>query len=132
MQVPIKNIIVKKRIRQDMGDIPGLAESLKRYGQINPIMVTRKNVLVTGGRRLEAAKYLGWKTINVVVVDITGKLAHLEYEIEENIQRQDFSGEEVIQATQEINKLKNPGFFRKIWNAIMKFFKKLLKISDPY
>jgi ParB family chromosome partitioning protein len=132
MQVPVKNIIVKKRIRRDMGDISGLAESLKQYGQINPIMISDKNVLVSGGRRLEAAKYLGWKTINAVVVDISGKLAHLEYEIEENIQRRDFSSEEVIQASQELNKLKNPGFFRKIWNAIIAFLKKILRISDLY
>jgi ParB family chromosome partitioning protein len=132
MQVPIKNIIVKKRIRQDMGDIPGLAESLKQYGQINPIMISKKNVLVSGGRRLEAAKYLGWKTVNAVVVDITGKLAHLEYEIEENIQRRDFSNEEVIQASQELNNLKNPGFFRKLWNVITGFLKKILRISDLY
>lgn len=115
-----------------MGDIPGLAESLKQYGQINPIMISDKNVLVSGGRRLEAAKYLGWKTINAVVVDITGKLARLEYEIEENMQRRNFSNEEVIQASQELNKLKNPGFFRRIWDAIMAFFKKILRISDLY
>jgi ParB family chromosome partitioning protein len=129
MQVPIQNIIVKKRIRQDLGDIPGLAESLKQYGQINPIMITTKNVLLAGCRRLEAAKWLGWKTINAVVVDVPEKITQLEYEIEENIQRQDFTGDEIIQATQELNKLKNPGFFRKIWAAIVSFFAKLFKIT---
>jgi ParB family chromosome partitioning protein len=130
MQVPIQDIIVKKRIRRDMGDIPGLADSLKHYGQISPIVITKKNVLVAGGRRLEAAKYLGWKTINAVVVDAVEKLARLEYEIEENIQRQDLAGDEIILATQELNRLKNPGFFRKIWNAIVFFFKKLFRISE--
>jgi ParB family chromosome partitioning protein len=130
MQIPIQDIIVKKRIRRDTGDIPGLADSLKRYGQLNPVIITKKNVLVAGARRLEAAKYLGWKNINVVVVDVSGKLSKLEYEIEENIQRQDFTNEEIIQATRELNKLKNPGFFRKIWNLIILFFKKLFRIED--
>jgi ParB family chromosome partitioning protein len=108
-----------------MGDIPGLAESMKRYGQINPVMISKNNILIAGGRRLEAAKYLGWKTVNAVVVDASEKVIRLEYEIEENIQRQEFNDEEIIQATRELNKLKNPGFFRKILNAIVSFFKKL-------
>jgi ParB family chromosome partitioning protein len=115
-----------------MGDIPGLAESMKRCGQINPIMISKNNILIAGGRRLEAAKYLGWKTINVVVADVNEKAARLEYEIEENIQRQEFTDEEIIQATQELNKLKNPGFFRKILNAIVSFFKKLLGVSGDW
>jgi ParB family chromosome partitioning protein len=130
MQIPIQNIIVKKRIRHDMGDIPGLAESMKRYGQINPIMITKNNILIAGGRRLEAAKYLGWKTINVVVVDVNEKTTRLEYEIEENIHRQELSGEEIALATRELNKLKNPGFFRRILNRFTAFFKKVFKIPE--
>jgi ParB family chromosome partitioning protein len=130
MQVPVKDIIVKKRIRRDMGDITALAESMKRYGQISPITVTRKNILVAGGRRLEAAKSLGWKTINAVIVDVSDKLNKLEYEIEENIQRQNFSDEEIVQAAKELNRLRNPGFFRRIWNAIASFFIWLFRIPE--
>ena len=95
MQVPIDDIKVKKRIRQDMGDIAGLAESLKRFGQISPIVITKKNVLIAGGRRLEAARSLGWKTINAVVSDIPDALTRLEIEVEENVQRREFTQEEV-------------------------------------
>jgi ParB family chromosome partitioning protein len=130
MQIPIKDIIVKKRIRREMGDITSLAESMKRYGQISPIMLSKNNVLIAGGRRLEAAKHLGWKTINVVTVDAAEKLTKLEYEIEENIQRRDFTPEEIVQATREINRLRNPGFFRKIWNAIAAFFVRLFRIPE--
>ncbi|MDR2742478.1 MAG: ParB/RepB/Spo0J family partition protein [Treponema sp.] len=130
MQIPVQDIIVKKRIRHDMGDISGLAESMKRYGQINPIMITKKNILIAGNRRLKAAKYLGWKTINAVVADVNDRITRMEYEIEENIQRQEFSNEEIIHATQELNKLKNPGFFRKILNILVSFFKKIFKIPE--
>ncbi|GHV82306.1 chromosome partitioning protein ParB [Spirochaetia bacterium] len=130
MQIPIKDIVVKRRIRKELGDIASLADSMKRFGQISPILISRTNILIAGGRRLEAAKALGWKTINAAMVDVPGKTAKLEYEIEENIQRRDFNSEELAKATQELYKLKNPGFFGRIWNAIVGFFKRLFRVEE--
>jgi ParB family chromosome partitioning protein len=130
MQIPVGDIIVKKRIRRDLGDIESLAESLKRYGQISPIVISKKNVLIAGGRRLEAAKRLGWRTINTVVSESASELARLELEVEENIQRRDFNMDEVAEATRKMYRLQNPGFFRRIINAIIRFFKRLFKIED--
>jgi ParB family chromosome partitioning protein len=130
MQVPIKEIIVKKRIRRDLGDIEALSESLKRYGQISPIVISKENVLIAGGRRLEAAKHLGWSTINTVISESSTELDRLELEVEENIQRCDFDIEEVAEATKRIYRLQNPGIFRRISNAVIRFFKRLLKIED--
>ena len=130
MQVPIKDIVVKKRIRRDMGDIEALADSLKRYGQINPIVINKKNVLIAGERRLRAAKHLGWRTINAIISECSNELARLELEIEENVQRRDFSMEEVAEATRKVYRLQNPGFFRRILNALIQFFKRLFKIED--
>jgi ParB family chromosome partitioning protein len=86
--------------------------------------------LIAGGRRLEAARYLGWETINAVFIEAPGKLAKLEYEIEENLQRREFSSEEMARAVREMNRLQHPGFFRRLWNALIAFFKGLFKISD--
>jgi ParB family chromosome partitioning protein len=130
MQIPVKDIIVRKRIRRDMGDIEALAESLKRYGQISPIIVSKKNLLIAGGRRLEAAKHLGWRTINAIILENTDEISRLELEVEENLQRHDFNMEEVAEATRQIYRLKNPGFLRRILNAIIRFFKWLFKIDD--
>ncbi|AEF86472.1 transcriptional repressor protein KorB [Treponema primitia ZAS-2] len=130
MQIPLDDIIVKKRIRKDLGDIAALAESMKRFGQMSPIVLNNKNVLIAGGRRLEAARYLGWRTINAVVMDINDKLSKLEYEVEENLQRRDFTPDEIALASERINRLRNPKFFRRIWNAVVKFFKRLFKIED--
>ena len=130
MQIPINDIIVKKRIRKEMGDIESLAESLKRCGQISPIVVSKKNVLIAGGRRLEAAKYLGWRTISAVVSESSGELERLELEVEENIQRRDFNMEEVAEATKKIYRLQNPGFFRRLFNALIRLFKRLFNIED--
>ena len=130
MQIPVADIKVKKRIRKEHGDISSLAESLKKFGQINPIVITKKNILIAGERRLKAAKMLGWKTINAVIVDASGSLAKLEFEAEENFQRLDFTPEETAEAIKKINKLRNPGFFRRILNAIISFFKRLFRMED--
>ena len=130
MLVPIDSIKVKKRIRQDMGDITGLADSMKRYGQISPILITDKNVLIAGGRRLEAARSLGWTNINAAIAEIPDELSKLEYELEENIQRMDFSPDEAKEAIQKIERLKKPSLFRRIINSISNFFKRIFKKKD--
>jgi len=130
MQVPIKDIIVKKRIRKEMGDIETLAESLKSHGQISPIVISRKNVLIAGGRRLAAAKSLGWRTINAVILENSTELSRLELEIEENIQRRDFTMEELADATKKLYSMRNPGIFRRIFNAIARFFRWLFRIEN--
>jgi ParB family chromosome partitioning protein len=130
MQIPIEDIVIKKRIRKDLGDIGTLAESFKRFGQLSPIVINKKNVLIAGGRRLEAAKSLGWRTINAIIIEAPGKLAKLEMEIEENIQRRDFTAGELAEATKKMYYLKNPRFFRRIWNAILRFFRKIFRIEE--
>ena len=113
-----------------MGDIAALAESMRRFGQISPILITKKNVLIAGGRRLEAARVLGWTSINAVVAEMPDELSKLEYEVEENIQRRDFSPSEIQEANLKIQRLKNPSLFQRIKNAIIMFFKKLFRIKQ--
>ena len=130
MQVPIKDIKVKKRIRKIPGDIDALADSFRRYGQISPIVISKKNILIAGERRLEAAKRLGWRTINAIISERSGELERLELEVEENIQRRDFTSDEVAEASKKLYRLRNPGIFRRIINAIIRFFKWLFRIED--
>ena len=130
MQVPIKDIKIKKRIRKVPEDIDALADSLRRYGQISPIVISRKNILIAGERRLEAAKRLGWRTINAIISEMSGELERLELEVEENMQRRDFTSDEVAEASKKLYRLRNPGIFRRIINAIIRFFKWLFRIED--
>jgi ParB family chromosome partitioning protein len=130
MQVPIEDIKVKKRVRQDTGDISSLAESMKRFGLISPILLSKSNVLIAGGRRLEAAKSLGWRTINAVITELPNDTTALEFEVEENVQRQNFSTEEIVAAAKQINKIKNPGILRRIWRAVVNFFKRIFRIKS--
>jgi ParB family chromosome partitioning protein len=128
LQIPIKDIIVKSRIRKNMGDLAALADSMKRIGQISPVVVNEKNVLLAGGRRLAAAKLLGWRSINAVIADLPEDVYNLEFEMEENVQRCDFTPEELSRAQRRLYKLKNPGFFYRILRAIARFFKRLFKL----
>lgn len=129
MLVPVKDIKVKKRVRKDLGDIDALTESLTKYGLLTPIIINKKNELVAGGRRLEAAKRLGWEQIEVFVIDNVDKLALLEMELEENIQRSDFTASELANGYTALEKLRNPGISKRIWNGIKRFFS-FISISD--
>ena len=59
MLVNIDDIKIKKRVRKDLGDLDALKNSLRTYGLLNPITITRDYELIAGERRLQAAKALG-------------------------------------------------------------------------
>lgn len=126
MLVQVKDVIVKKRIRKELQDIQALKESMSRYGLMNPITINSNNELIAGHRRLEAAKELGWNSISAVVIDPKNEILELEMELEENIQRSPFTKDELIEGYERLEKLRHPGFFRRIWNFIVNFFKRLL------
>ena len=59
----------KNAKKHDEKQIDNVAESIKRYGFIQPCVIDKNNVLVIGHCRLLAAKKLGLKTIPCVYVD---------------------------------------------------------------
>lgn len=127
MKVNIDQIIVPKRIRKDLGDLSSLANSMDKHGQLNPITITAKRELIAGERRLEAAKLLGWETITVNVVHNLDEIARLEMEIDENQFRKEFTQQELVLAKQQLDKLKNPSFLRRIKNFFINLYRRLLK-----
>lgn len=97
IEIKIDQINMGSRIRQDLGDIDGMASSLSRVGQLQPIIINRDHLLVAGGRRLTAAKQLGWDTIAAVYRDTLNEAELREIELEENLKRKDLNWvEEVI------------------------------------
>ena len=123
MQVPIESIVIRTRVRKDHGDLNQLMESMKKYGLLSPILINRKSELIAGHRRLEAAKRLGWHTVNVVVIDRENERDKLEIEIEENVQRKPFTTEELTEGLTRLERLMRPGLFYRI----LMFFRKLLQ-----
>ena len=102
------SIIVKDgldRFRKDAGEIKKLAESIIRFGQLQPVGITRNNEIVWGGRRLAACMIAGIE-VKAVYQDEVDPLFLREMELEENIQRKDFTPAESATAVAEIHKLK--------------------------
>lgn len=93
------------RFRQDMGELEELAYSIQKYGQLQPIVTNRNLELLAGGRRLAACKLYNIKVL-VRVIDETNSLRMREIEVEENIQRKDFTPAERVLAVRELHELK--------------------------
>jgi ParB family chromosome partitioning protein len=123
--VRIDEIHVKKRIRKNLGELTPLMNSLKVHGLLNPIILSEKKELIAGERRLESAKRLGWKTIPAIILEDTTDLQKLELEIEENLHRRNLTRDELADGYDRIDRLRHPGFFRRLWRKIVAFFKKL-------
>lgn len=72
MKIEISKIKIGKRIRQDMGNIEELAQSIKEDGLLSPIIL-RKNdnndtyKLLAGNRRLSAHKLLQKTSIDAII-----------------------------------------------------------------
>jgi ParB family chromosome partitioning protein len=86
--------------RQRLADIGDLADSIREYGLLQPIIVRRAGdayELVAGHRRLEAAKSLGWADIPALVRSADEDQAYLLTLIE-NLQRNDLTAREESRA----------------------------------
>jgi ParB family chromosome partitioning protein len=55
----IADIVIGRRHRKDMGDINGLARSMREVGLLHLPVVTSDGILIAGERRLAAARALG-------------------------------------------------------------------------
>jgi hypothetical protein len=74
---PYENNPRKKR------DIEKVATSIEEFGWQQPIVVDKNNVIIVGHSRLEAAKFLKYKTAPVLIADITPEKAKA-YRIADN------------------------------------------------
>ena len=127
MQIELGKIIIRKRVRKNLGDLASLMESLRRHGLLNPVVINTKSELVAGHRRMESAKRLGWTMIEVRIVEGQDKADLIEMEIEENTQRKNLTTDELAEAYLRLDKLRHPSFFVLIWRAIIKFFRRLFR-----
>lgn len=92
----------RKEFNEDA--LRALAESIRQYGVLQPLVVTRKEVerpdgglasqyeLIAGERRLRASKLIGLKTVPVVIrQEVADDRTKLELAIIENLQREDLN-----------------------------------------
>ena len=96
-EIPVENICPNRyRMRQTLNNdsMKELAESIRSYGVIHPIIVRNigggKYELISGERRLSASRFIGLEKIPAVVRNYTDAQMR-EVSLIENIHRQDLS-----------------------------------------
>ena len=127
MQIRIDSVVVGKRIRSDLGDLEPMMESLRRHGQLSPILITQRSELIAGHRRLESARRLGWTSVNAVMVDQESDRQLLELEIEENVQRRQLSQDELAAALLRLERLRHPGLLPRLLRWLVDRWRRLLQ-----
>lgn len=88
----------------DSDSIQELADSIKKYGVLQPLLVQKKGdryEIVAGERRWRAAKEAGLKEIPVVIREYT-KQQSMEIALIENVQREDLNPIEEAMAYQQL------------------------------
>jgi hypothetical protein len=104
MKMQIADIVIGERCRKDMGDIAALAKSIEDVGLLHPPVVSKKGKrLVCGERRIAAAKLLGWKDVEVNLVenlDEAVRFARAEHD--ENAQRKDLLASEAVHQARRV------------------------------
>ena len=94
VEMPCEQIRIGERHRKEMGDLEALAVSISTVGLLHPPVVTKEGVLVCGERRFRAMRdILGWKTIPVIVLEVS---SIVEGEYAENEIRKDFTPSERV------------------------------------
>jgi len=82
-----------------------LADSLKRNGMIQPLVVKQSDsgfIIIAGERRLRAARIAGLKEVPVVLMDEVDEPRMLELALVENLQREDLNPLEAAEAYQTL------------------------------
>jgi ParB/RepB/Spo0J family partition protein len=92
------------RYRKDLGDLEELGKSLKELGQIQPIVINRKNELIVGGRRLAACILQDIK-VKAIYEDMVEPIKMRTWELEENLRRKELTPAEYSLAVDELHSL---------------------------
>ncbi|PKL33272.1 MAG: chromosome partitioning protein ParB [Spirochaetae bacterium HGW-Spirochaetae-10] len=124
----IRDIRIPRRIRRRKIQIDDLVESIAEFGLLQPIIVDTENTLIAGYRRLEAARALGWESIDVRVIDAPERKDRLLLEIEENSVRQDFDREELERARALLRRYERSGPVWRAWNWLLDVVDRLFKV----
>lgn len=104
-EIDISKVVIKERIRNDLGEMKSLQDSLASVGLIHPIAVNSSGGLITGYRRLIAAKNLGWNKIKATFFDGLTELDEFDIELQENLKRKDFNPVELAEALSRRKKI---------------------------
>jgi ParB/RepB/Spo0J family partition protein len=120
---PVEKPIVKDNVRKVFNEekLQRQSESLKRDGQLRPLLVLRDGTLVAGERTLRAAKLAGLTHVDVKILE--GEVSPSEIkrlQLVENLMREGLSDTEIYTACKELMAL-NPEMLKKDLMAELHF-----------
>lgn len=127
MRAQVSEIKTLNRIRKDLGDLSPLVDSMRRVGQLQSILLDSDNRLICGYRRLEAAKALGWDSIEAKQIDVDSRHDLLLMEAEENISRKSFTSDEMARIDDLLHRHSRPGVLWKFIAYLMDLLERLFK-----
>jgi len=127
--IDINRIVTRQRIREDVGDIDDLANSIREFGLLSPVLINSNYLLISGFRRLEACKKLGQTHIQAILVDIVDENLLFQMESQENLCRKSLSTSEIDKEIEmkkrfAIAKIRGKTFLGNIWNKVRNILKK--------
>ena len=112
LEVPVKDIIPNRnqpRINFDEEGLSELAESIKQFGIIHPLVVRKqddKYEIIAGERRYKAALQVGLQTVPVILYEMNQE-QKAEAALSENIQRKNLS---IIEEAKSLKNLLDRGY----------------------
>ena len=119
VELDVKDVIVKHRARKDDGDLSALEESIRRLGLIAPIVVDPNNVLVAGGRRIEACRRIGLTTILARRLSVPAcSMRALSIQTDENLCRKALTHDELyaqIKTKKGAMTVKQPSLVKRLF-----------------
>ena len=69
-EINTADVTIKDHVRENIGNITTLENSIKKLGILCPIIIDRNNILISGERRLTASRNLELPTIPALKLDI--------------------------------------------------------------
>jgi ParB family chromosome partitioning protein len=125
-KIKIEDVVVKSRIREDVGDLDELANSINEIGLLSPILLDSHNCLLAGLRRFMACRNLGMMEIPALIVIADDPIQRFNIEVQENLCRKPLTSFEI---DKEID-LKKKLFrrFYKKGNIIGRFFSAIPRV----
>jgi ParB/RepB/Spo0J family partition protein len=120
---PVDKPIVKENVRKHFSEesLRQHADSLKKDGQLRPLLVLRDGTLVAGERTLRAAKLAGLSHVDVKVLEQALSPSEIKkLQLIENLMREGLNDAEIYLACKELMAL-NPGWLKKDVAAALHF-----------
>lgn len=93
------------RIRDELGEVQELAESIEKRGLLHPIILDDELYIIAGFRRFLAMRLLKWERIPYIRRSNLPEAERLAIEIEENTKRKQFTWQEEAAGQQRLHQM---------------------------